>query len=185
MCKSRVATLIAAALLVSAVAPAAAESFYTPLDLDQCDVVSQDDETGGVELSCPGYGGFEVFVSDFDARMSADFGVRDEHSQTFAAFNSVGETIEWLTDDDGVQAAILRYYIDVDGREAQALVVSKVGVPDAPGCVIGVVDAAFDQANGVARGIGAMAPVVDCDPEGVVVVPGPAGSLVSEFSGAR
>lgn len=174
-----------AVALLSAVAPAHAESFYTPLDLDQCTVLSVDEEVGGAELRCDGYGGFDVFVSDFDARMSADFGTQDSHSQTFAAFNSVGDTVEWLVDADGVQAAILRYYIDVDGRKAQALVVSKVGVSDQPGCVIGVVDAAVDQANGVARGIGAMAPVVACDPEGVVVVPGPGGALVTEFSGAR
>ncbi|WP_417309467.1 hypothetical protein [Devosia sp.] len=174
-----------AVALSCAMAPAYAESFYTSLDLDQCVVLSVDNEIGGAELRCDGHGGFDVYVSDFDARMSADFGTRDSYSQTFAAFNSVGETIEWLTDDDGVQAAILRYFIDVDGRKAQALVVSKVGVPDQPGCVIGVVDAAVDQSNGVARGIGAMAPVVACDPEGVVVVPGPGGALVTEFSGAR
>lgn len=185
MSKGPIAVLFVAALVLGAAGPAAAESYYTNLDLDQCDVVYRDAETGGVELDCPGYGGFEVHVSDFDARMSADFGVRDERSQTFAAFNSVGDKVEWLVDADGVEAAILRYFIDVDGRKAQALVVSKVGFPDQPGCVIGVVDAAVDQANGVARGIGAMAPVVGCDPEGVVVVPGPGGRLVTEFSGAR
>ena len=53
-----------------------------------------------------------------------------------------------------------------------------------PGCVIGVVDAALDQANGIARGLGAMAPLFDCATDPVVIVPG-AGELVSQFNGAN
>lgn len=169
---------------LAAAAPARAESLYTKLDLDACDVLSTDEEVGGAELRCDGYGGFDVFVSDFDARMSVDFGERDDRFETFAAFNSVGDTIEWLVDDNGVQATVLRYFIDVDGRKAQALVASKVGVRGAPGCVIGIVDAAMDQANGVARGLASMAGVFDCGSDAVVVVPG-ASELVAQFSGAN
>ena len=125
MTKGLVPFVLIAAL--SAAGPARAESAYTKLDLDACTVLSRDDETGGVELRCKGYGGFDVYVSDFDARMSVDFGTPDDRYETFAAFNSVGDTIEWLVDENGVQAAVLRYLIDVDGRKAQALVASKVG----------------------------------------------------------
>jgi hypothetical protein len=173
--------MLAAALALCS--PASAESFYTKLDLDACTVLSMDEEVGGVELLCPGYGGFDVYVSDFDARMSVDYGVTNDRFETFAAFNSVGETIEWLTDDNGVQATVLRFFIDVDGRKAQALVASKVGYRGEPGCVIGVVDAAMEQANGIARGLAAMSQVFDCTTDRVVIVPG-ASELVAQFSGA-
>lgn len=174
-------TLVAALVAAS---PASAESFYTTLDFDQCTVLSTDEEAGGAELRCKGYGGFDVYVSDFDARMSVDFGEPDHRFETFSAFNSVGNTIEWLADADGVQATVLRHFIDVDGRKAQALVASKVGVPGAPGCVVGIVDAATEQANGVARGLAAMAKLFDCGSDPVVIVPG-ASDLVAQFSGAN
>jgi hypothetical protein len=125
-----------------------------------------------------------VFVSEGDARTDVDFGVRNDEFQTFSAFNGVGTTVEWMSGENGIEAAALRFLIDVDGRSAEALVVSKVGTEDAPGCVIGVVNAASDQANGVARGIGAMASAFDCDNDRIIVLPG-ANALVGDFSGAR
>ena len=176
------ASIVTFAALVS-VAPAAAESAYTRLDLDECETLRVY-EDGGADLRCPGYGGVEVFVSEGDARMEVDYGVRNEAFETFSAFNGVGETIEWMVGDDGIYAAALRFLIDVDGRSAQALVVSRIGDRDNPGCVVGVVDAAAEQANGIARGLGAMAPLFRCDTDQVVIVPG-AGPLVRGFNGAN
>lgn len=175
-----VLTMLAAA----AAGPAWAQSTYTTLDLDACKVLKVYEEGGGADLRCDGHGLFDVFVSEGDARMDVDFGVRNEAFQTFSAFNNLGKTIEWLDDEDGVQAAVIRFLIDADGRKAEALVVSKVGTPDAPGCVVAVVDAAAEQANGTARGLGAMAKFFDCDSDRIVIVPG-ARALVADFSGAN
>lgn len=165
-------------------APVWAQSSYTPLDLDDCEVLKVYEEAGGTDLRCDGQGGSDVFVSEGDARMDVDFGVRNEAFETFSAFNRVGKTVEWLEDEGGVQAAVLRFLIDIDGRSAEALVVSKVGLRNAPGCVVAIVDAAAEQANGTARGLGAMAKFFDCDSDRVVIVPGARG-LVANFSGAN
>jgi hypothetical protein len=173
-----------AAVLAAIAGPALAQDYgYSDLDLEQCEVLKEYDEGGGVDLRCDGYGGFDVFVSEGDARMDVDYGVKNEAFETFSAFNGVGKKVEWMVGDDGVEAATLRFLIDVDGRSAQALVVSKVGVAGDPGCVVGVVDAAADQANGVARGLAAMARVFDCDSDQVIVLPG-TNKLVGDFSGA-
>jgi hypothetical protein len=173
-----------AAFVAALAGPAVAQDYaYSDLDLDACEVLRTYEEGGGVDLRCDGYGGFDVFVSEGDARMDVDFGQPNETFQTFSAFNSVGTKVEWFADVNGVQAAILRFLIDVDGRSAQALVVSKVGIPDAPGCVIGVVNAAAEQANGVARGLAAMAPAFDCDSDPIAVLAGK-NTLVGDFSGA-
>ena len=61
---------------------------------------------------------------------------------------------------------------------------SRVGSGSEPGCVVGVVDTALDQANGMARGIGAMAPLFDCSADRVVIAPG-ASELVAGFTGTN
>jgi hypothetical protein len=163
---------------------AMAASVYTKIDDAKCETLKTY-EDGGVDLRCPGLDGLDVFVSEGDARLDVDYGVKGENFETFSAFNNIGDTVEWLTNAKGVpEAAIIRYLISVDGRKAEALVISRVGSKRAPGCVVGVVDAALDQANGMARGIGAMAPLFDCRADRVVVAPG-AGELVAGFTGTN
>jgi hypothetical protein len=178
----RLATVLTIATFAAAPSGGAqAESVYTSIDLDRCETLATY-EDGGFRARCEGHLGLDVFVSEGDARMDVDYGVDSEHFETFSAFNSVGETIEWLIGPYGAaEAAIVRFNINVDGRSAQALVVSQVGSESEPGCVIGVVDAALEQANGMARGIGSMARTFDCaiDP---VVVPSGARELVRGFT---
>lgn len=171
-------------LAAAAAGPAWAQSTYTTLDLEACEVLKVYEEGGGVDLRCDGHAGNDVFVSEGDGRMDVDFGIRNDAFQTFSAFSTVGTTVEWMQDEGGVQAAAIRFLIDVDGRKAEALVVSKVGTGGAPGCVVALVDAAADQANGTARGLGAMAKFFDCDDDSIVIVPG-ARPLVADFSGAN
>jgi len=174
-------------LAATAVLPgggAQAASTYTKIDDSQCETL-ETYEDGGVDLRCPGLGDLDVFVSEGDARLDVDFGFKGENFETFSAFNNIGDTVEWLSDARGVpQAAIIRYLISVDGREAQALVISRINTEAQDGCVIGVVDAKLEQANGMARGIGAMAATFDCSIDPVVIVPG-ASELVQGFSGAN
>ncbi|MEO7221768.1 MAG: hypothetical protein ABIY37_04785 [Devosia sp.] len=180
----RVTRLILVAAFAVLASAAQAESVYTDLDLDACDVV-ETYEGGGADLRCDGYEGWDVWVHDGDARTDVDYGYWNDNFESFSAFNGPGPKIEWMLDAGGTPyAAALRFLIDVDGRKAQALVVSKPGDSEVPGCVIGVVDAAADQANGVARGLGAMAPLFDCASDPVVIVPG-ASELVSQFNGAN
>lgn len=175
-------SLIAAAVLTGGGAQAA--STYTKIDDAKCETL-ETYEDGGVELRCPGLDGLDVFVSEGDARLDVDYGFMGETFETFSAFNNIGDTVEWLSNARGVpEAAIIRYFISVDGREAQALVVSRINTESQDGCVIGVVDAKLEQANGMARGIGAMAPTFDCSIDPVVIAPG-ASELVQGFSGAN
>lgn len=161
-----------------------AASTYTKITESKCETL-ETYEDGGSEARCSGFEGLDVFVSEGDARMDVDFGIKGETFETFSAFNTIGDTVEWLSDANGVpQAAILRYFISVDGREAQALVISRINTEAQDGCVIGVVDAKLEQANGMARGIGAMAATFDCSIDPVVIAPG-ASELVQGFSGAN
>ena len=163
---------------------AQAESVYTDLDLGACDVV-ETYEGGGADLFCKGLPGWDVWVHEGDARTDVDYGFWNDNFESFSAFNGPGTKIEWMLGADGQPyAAALRFLIDVDGRKAQALVVSKPGDSEVPGCVIGVVDAALDQANGIARGLGAAAPLFDCSTDQVIIVPG-ASELVAGFNGAN
>lgn len=177
--------LLTSAVSVAGLAGGAeAASVYTKIDEAQCEVL-QTYEDGGAALRCPGHGGIDVFVTEGDARLDVDYGVNSGSFETFSAFNNIGDTVEWLTGSDGMaEAAILRFRISADGREAEALVVSRVGAEGAPGCVVGVVDAALEQANGMARGIGAMAPLFDCNSDKVVIASG-ARPLVRAFTGAH
>ena len=97
--------------------------------------------------------------------MDVDFGVRNEAFETFSAFNGVGKTIEWMRRRTmASRPRRIRFLIDVDGRKAEALVVSKVGTSRTSRAAwSAIVDAAAEQANGVARGLGAMAQFFDCD----------------------
>ncbi|MGN6489360.1 MAG: hypothetical protein ACTHLT_16290 [Devosia sp.] len=181
----RIASVLLAASAAGLIAGGAeAASAYTKIDGARCETLKTY-EDGGVDLRCPGLGDLDVFVSEGDARTDVDYGARNEHFETFSAFNGIGDTVEWLSNAAGVpEAAIIRYLISVDGREAQALVVSRINTESQDGCVIGVVDAGLEQANGMARGIGAMAPTFDCSIDPVVIVPG-ASELVRGFSGAN
>jgi hypothetical protein len=175
-------SLIAAAVLWASGAQAA--STYTKIDYADCETL-ETYEDGGADLRCPGLDGLDVFVSEGDARLDVDYGFKGENFETFSAFNNIGDTVEWLSNARGVpEAAIIRYYISVDGREAQALVISRINTESQDGCVIGVVDARLEQANGMARGIGAMASTFDCSIDPVVIAPG-ASELVQGFSGAN
>ena len=162
-------------------APALAESAYSKIDYDVCELVWSHAETGDRTVRCQGFRGIPVFVSDVDARMTIDYGAQSDFPQGFFAFNAIGDTIEWVHDEDGVYAAIIRYFISVDGREAQALVVSRVAEDGMPGCMIGVIDARTEQSNGAARGMAATARSFQCGEDHAAVLAG-SDSLVRGVS---
>lgn len=179
------ALLSAGACLVAAGPAHAAESVYTTLDLDACAVLAQDRESGGIALQCEGLPGHPVFASEGDLRFDVDYGAPNTRWESFGPFNSIHDTVEWRVADGVPHAAILRFFVDMGmtgGAEdkGQALVVSKVGTDTAPGCVVAVVDAQVEQANGVARGAAAMAPRFACGSDAPVAI-GPEGSFAHSF----
>jgi len=178
--------IVAAGMLAAglAAAPAlAAESAYTDLDTDNCTVLKRYEEGGGIKLECAGYKDIPVYVNDGDARMDVDYGAPNEEFETFGPFSTIGDTIEWRLGENGAPfAAIIRFHLDTGvtgGPEdkSQVLVVSSIGKPGAPGCVVAAVDAASDQANGIARGAAAFAARHQCGSEPPVAI-GPGGSMV-------
>lgn len=178
---SRLALTIAFAVMPLA---AQADSAYSDLHPEACEVV-ETYEGGGADLRCNGIEGWDVWLHEGDARVDVDYGYPNDNFESFSAFNAPGPKVEWMLDDAGEPyATALRFLIDVDGRWAEALVVSKPGNSEVPGCVVGVVDASADQANGIARGLGAAAPLFDCSTDAVIIVPG-AGELVRQFNGAN
>ena len=153
---------LAVLALMPAIAGAAElRSEYTDLSFDQCTTISSD-EVGGTSV-CPGLRGYPVIVGEGDLRQSVSYGVQaiDEKAmnESFAAFNHVGQKIEWLVDtsDPGnlqPVATILRWFIaGEDGQDKyQVLVVTQVKF--AATCRIALVDAlSVRDANAVARKI--------------------------------
>lgn len=145
----------------------ASEPVYQRLSEAGCATVSTD-ELGATQL-CTGPDGTPFLVSEGDLRISVTFGGVDAGSkppfQSFGAFNTIGETIEWRVEGGTAVAAILRWLIEspATAAEGQVLVVSKVG-SNAPGCVVAYVDAlANADANTLAReAADRIAPNVDC-----------------------
>lgn len=137
-------------------------STYTKLEIgDDCIRISSG--TMGGEFSCPGLGGYGVTFAEGDLRTSIFYGhlgdwYADGAWESFGAFNSVGDTLEWRLNDDVPFATILRWFIE-DGmtgdedKRSEVLVVSKIGQPGAgEACVVGYVDAKLNSdANVIAR----------------------------------
>lgn len=115
-------------------------SAYTNLDIDKgCKTLDKAEEGEGswINLDCPGYRDYRVFVFEDDLRQSISYGPDIEQSawESFGAFNHAGPKIEWRLEDGRPFAAIHRWFVAAaDGKqETQVLVVEKVGQPDAPG----------------------------------------------------
>jgi hypothetical protein len=156
----------AAAAPPSAVPPEAIGHVYTALDLKHCrHTRSRAPEDYG-SWRCRGYAGIEVRVSAGDQRSYVSYGpnaaTEPAASQTLAAFNSQGSTIEWriARDRSGKAqpfATILRWNTtvsDEDGNavRGQVLVVTRLG--PGPVCQVGYVDGrANPDANKLAQQI--------------------------------
>lgn len=185
--RSLVAALLFLAATLSVSPSHAAESIYTKLDLDACTVLERHEDHASVRMVCEGHANHPVYITEGDLRFDVDYGIENSLWESFGPFNTLGETIEWRVQDGWVYAAILRYFLDTGmtgGAEdkGQALVVSKVSDGSAPGCVVAVIDAAVEQANGVARGAAAMAGRFRCGDPTIAI--GPEGSFVFSFTGA-
>lgn len=148
----------------------ATETTFQKIGAAGCETIYTD-EISATSL-CTGPDGTPFLLTDGDARISVTFGGVDRRShpafQSFANFNSVGDTIEWRVDEGVPMSTVLRWHIQggdgETGADGQVLVVSKVGSANSPGCVVAYVDAMANRgANILARDAADMiAPNVDC-----------------------
>ena len=161
------ATLLIASVGIAGAQDGAYESAYTKITDDSCVQVSFSEEGGSYLGACAGYGGYPLLLAEGDLRQSVFFGFVGEWFgegayESFSAFNSTNDTVEWRLKGGVPVTAILRWFIDNpnpetgspdDANRGQVLVVSKVAQPGTgDGCVVGYVDAlANDNANALAR----------------------------------
>lgn len=131
----RLFACIAAALALVPAASGKTESVYTKLLTPEanCKELESNPDEGGSFLSrCPGYGGIAVYVGEGDLRMVVAYGMNAKgeiaYSQTFPAFNTIGETLEWRLKDGKPFATILRWKIDggPDMPKGEVLVVTQL-----------------------------------------------------------
>ncbi|MGB8819141.1 MAG: hypothetical protein WCC66_14595 [Rhizobiaceae bacterium] len=145
-----------------------AESIYTKIDVDACQVVGKDEQGG--RWACPGWGGYPVEFSEGDLRESLFFGhlgtwAKKSHWESFGQFNHVAGTVEWIVEGKVAKAAITRFIIqnsNADGEvdaalRGEVLVVYKVGQKgEGEACAVGYVDArANSNPNELARKVAA------------------------------
>jgi hypothetical protein len=162
---ARGAMLLAIGWSVLPVAGHAAESTHTELNLAACrHSQGRADEDYG-RWRCPGFAGVAVVVTAGDQRSQVSYGRRAAAEpaarQTLAAFNGLGNRIEWRFDRAAHGAAapfatILRWTTTVAAGDAQergeVLVVTRL--PPGPVCHVGYVDArANPDAETLARTI--------------------------------
>lgn len=165
----------------------AAESVYTdfPFDNPACksllpEASPDEPEVSSVSMVCPGYKAYNVYFKDGDGRASVHYGYLTDDLienawESFGAFNSVGEKIEWRIDADGTPYAAIHRYVLAnfnpdtgmaeEALKGEVLVVSRVGrQEDKSGCFVGLVDArANADANELAREVAdKLAPQFSC-----------------------
>lgn len=151
---------VAAGLAVAAVAggQAGAEtvSQYTSIAAADCRQVFSDEESGSVAFSCPGIAGVDVWVGEGDLRTFFGFGAEPRKqcsaSQTFGAFNTVGEKLEWRLRDGQPVAAIVRYRLD-DGEGNRQNFLTVMALKGDQACHMAYVDGAIRGHNALARTI--------------------------------
>lgn len=121
------------------------KSVYTPLNLENCELLKTNEESGGQTFRCNGYQDIALYVTDENGRFDVDAGVPNaEWATAGRPYNSVGDTVEWRLHDGKPVAAILRYNFMTDGIEptrTSELAVNAIGREGSPGCLIEWVEA--------------------------------------------
>ncbi len=161
------------------------ESRYTDISDNDCETIEVYEETGSTVQRCYGIDDWEVFISDDDGRMSIGFGAQG-HYRTFAAFNSLGDVLEWRGNDGEPYATIVRYPLEAgDGtnRRASVLLVSRVSRNGF--CPLALINASDnEQANGMARGAADMSRALFECPEFPLVLGKDKFRMAASFGGS-
>jgi hypothetical protein len=173
--------MLVTALVLFLATPAFAgyDSAYTDFLPEGCTQVAPGAAEGegefGPTYECKGYKDFPVTFVEDDLRETVAYG-RDGRNhcsfhQTFSAFNSVGNKIEWRLKDGKPIATILRWKVSYDPEDSTKtkdwLVVTKLG--DVESCQMGYVEGSYPKANEKARWLADTAAEVFSCPSGQTI----------------
>ncbi len=130
-------------------------SSYTKLDLDTCRVLDKSTGEGSwIEFRCEGLQDIPLFVSEGDGRFDVDAGIKNGDFATIAAFNEIGDTIEWRLRDGKPFAVIFRYRdVSMESGDRSVLAVEKIGRDGVPGCRVAQINGGTSAPNKRAREI--------------------------------
>jgi len=143
--------LVAALVAAPAAAQSPADSAYTDLDTDDCQILSQVEEGESVSWLCPGFRTFPVYVNAGDGRFDVDAGIDDDAFDTIPEFNAPGPRVEWRLRDRAPFAIIYRLReVAIDAR-GSTLFVETIGTAGTAGCTVATVAGDVLNANQVAR----------------------------------
>ena len=148
---TRFVSLVAALVAAAAAAQPAADSAYTDLDTDDCQVLSQVEEGESISWLCPGFGTFPVYVNAGDGRFDVDAGIDDGAFDTIPQFNAPGPLVEWRLRDRAPFAIIYRLREVALEARGSTLFVETIGTAGVPGCTVATVAGDVPNANRVAR----------------------------------
>jgi hypothetical protein len=162
-------------LLASSAHAETVTSLYSDLDIKKCKIIAEyKEDVGGIELRCKGIKGYDVWYTEGDLRGSVSFGPEAKKQcsalQTFGAFNSVGNKVEWRMAGGKPFATILRWFTDNGeaGGKQNWLVVTKLNGNDA--CRTALIDTKYPNANAVAQQKADSSASFNCEKDSVVVV---------------
>src|SRR5690349_20467034 len=140
-------------ILLAALAGAPTSS-YTPLDLDNCEIVTvaHAGEGDWSARRCR-RGGVTLFINEDDARYDIDAGVDNGEWESPSPLNELGPQLEWRMERGRPFALIYRYTIaEAMPGGRSMLAAASIGRPGRPGCLIALIDAT-PAANARARRI--------------------------------
>lgn len=161
-------------------------SAYTDLKLDDCKVISLDEESESIARECVGYDGMPVYVAEGDLRTLVSYGdnAKSERAaeQTFGSFNHINTKLEWRlkSGDDGKKtpfATILRFFLQNDDGKTEHPILVVTQVKPGATCHVAYIDAkANKNANADARAAAdRLAGTFNCEAEPEIVGPQTAG----------
>ena len=172
--KARLLGLAVFALASPAGAQSPADSAYTDLDTDNCQVLSQVEEGESVSWLCPGFRTFPVYVNAGDGRFDVDAGIDDDAFDTIPPFNAPGPLVEWRLRDRAPFAIIHRLRDVSLETQGSVLFVETIGTAGVAGCTVATVAGDVPDANQVARDLAdAMAEDFRCGVDQPAVREGP------------
>lgn len=129
-------------------------SQYITFDLDNCRMLSSQEEGEGATFRCSGYQNIPLFVQAGDGRFDVDAGVENDRFQTIGSFNEIAPRMEIRMDRDKPFAVIFRYRdVSMQSNNRTVLAVEKIGRRGSPGCRVGQIGGGFAAANVRAREI--------------------------------
>lgn len=129
-------------------------SDYITFNLDNCRVLSTQEEGEGATFRCAGYEGIPLFVQAGDGRFDVDAGVENDLFDTIGAFNEIAPRMEIRMDRGEPFAVIFRYRdVSMESNNRTVLAVEKIGRRRSPGCRVGQIGGGFAAANVRAREI--------------------------------